>query len=211
MSPRRQDDPRLRQRRLQVAQEAARLLSEGMQGDIGHARRKAAARLGVHDEAALPGIEEIREALREHQRLFRSGGPAPALRRLREAALEAMDFFSTFAPRLVGPVLDGSAQAQSAVCLHLHADDQDSLARLLQEQAIPAEQRPRRVRLDRGRSAEFPAWHFQADGIGFELVLLPVTVLRQAPLEAIGDKPMARASASALRRLLDAEAASGAL
>lgn len=205
MSPRR-EDPR-QQRRRQVAQEAARLLAETGQGELEQARRKAAARLGVRDEAALPGAGEIREALREHQRLFGGGGdPSTGLRRQREAALEAMGFFVAFQPRLAGPILDGTGDGRSAVCLHLHVDDPDAVAHLLHEQRIPAEQASRRLRLDAGRAVAVPAWHFEADGIAFELLVLPATALRQPPLEPVDGKPMERASASALRRLLDAGA-----
>jgi hypothetical protein len=203
VSPRHRDDPKVRHQRLRVAEEAARLIFEGGQGDdLDVARRKAAARLGVRDEALLPSGEEIREALRGRQRLFAPGRPSE-LRRLREAALEAMAFFAAFEPRLVGPVLDGDVTAGSVVGLHLHADDPDALALLLKERGIPALARHRRLRLERGRAAELPSWEFSADGIGFELVLLPVQALRQPPLDTLDERPMARASAAALRRLLD--------
>ncbi|TNJ33785.1 hypothetical protein [Arenimonas terrae] len=202
MSPRHREDPRHRHQRLRVAEEAARLIIEGGQGDLEAARRKAAARLGVRGEALLPTGEEIREALRGRQRLFAPGRPSE-LRRLREAALEAMGFFAAFEPRLVGPVLDGDASPGSVVSLHLHADDPDALALLLQERGIPAQPRHRRLRLERGRAAELPSWEFAADGVGFELVLLPVQALRQPPLDPLEERPMARASAAALRRLLD--------
>jgi hypothetical protein len=202
MSPRRRDDHKSRHQRLRVAEEAARLILEGAQGDIEAARRKAAARLGLRDEALLPSGEEIREALRGRQRLFAPQDP-PDLRRLREAALEAMAFFAAFEPRLVGPVLAGDVVPGTAISLHLHADDPDAVALALHERGIPARQRSRRLRLGRDHAAELPGWEFAADGIGFELVLLPANALRQAPLEALDDRPMARASAATLRRLLD--------
>lgn len=202
MSPRRRDDPRSRQLRLQVAEEAARLLMEGGADSAEAARRKAAARIGVRDEAVLPGGDEIREALAARQRLFPTA-TTPDLRRLREAALEAMAFLSAFDPRLTGPVLDGTAGLNTVVTLHLHADDPDALARLLQDQRIPARQRSRRLLLERGQGTEVPAWEFVADGIGFELLLLPVSALRKAPLDPLDDHAMERASANTLRRLLD--------
>jgi len=55
----------------------------------------------------------IEDALREHQRLFQRGHAA-GLRQRREAALHALEFFRLFDPRLVGPVLDGTADAHSA-------------------------------------------------------------------------------------------------
>lgn len=190
-----------RQRRLRVAAEAARLLAE-QGGDLAVARRKAAERLGFRDPASLPSGEEIREALAAHRRLFAAAGDDSRLRRQREAALAAMDFFVEFSPRLAGAVLDGSADQRSVIELHLHADDPDAVARKLIERGIPAEQRPRRLRLERGPAREFAAWHFEADGLPFELVVLPRLAERQGPLDALDDAPMARASRGALARLL---------
>jgi hypothetical protein len=203
MSPKRPEDPRTHQRRHRVAQEAARLLASGEQVDIDQARRKAAARLGVRDETALPDAALIREALAERHRLF-GGGPAPALGRLRDAALQAMAFLAAFDPRLAGPVLEGTAGDRAGVLLHLHPQDPDDVAHFLHDQRIPAESGVRRVRLDRDRSLDLPNWHFTADGVDFELVVLPQASLRQAPLEPLEATPVRRASAAALRRLMDA-------
>ena len=190
-----------RQRRLRVAAEAARLLAE-QGGDPAVARRKAAERLGFRDPASLPSGDEIREALAAYRRLFAATGGDSQLQRRREAALAAMDFFAEFSPRLAGAVLDGSADDRSAIELHLHADDPDAVARKLLERAIPAVQRPRRLRLERGQAREFAAWHFEADGLPFELVVLPRQAERQGPLDPLDDTPMARANRSALARLL---------
>lgn len=203
MSPRRQDDPRNQQRRQRVAEEAARLLASGEQVDIDLARRKAAARLGMRDEAALPDAGLVREALAERRRLF-GGGRAPALGSLRDAALQAMDFLAAFDPRLTGPVLDGTANERTGVLLHLHPQDPDDVARFLHDQRIPAVAGSRRMRLERDRSVDLPCWHFTAESVDFELVVLPHASLRQAPLDALEATPVPRASAAALRRLMDA-------
>ena len=201
MSPRRKDDARTQQRRQRVAEEAARLLASGEQVDMDQARRKAAVRLGIRDEASLPDAALVRESLGERQRLF-GGAPAPALGRLREAALEAMAFFAAFDPRLVGPVLEGTASERAGVTLHLHPDDPDDVARFLHDQRLPVETGRRRVRLSRELTTDLPCWHFTADGVDFELVVLPSSALRQAPLTSLEATPLPRASASALRRLM---------
>lgn len=202
MSPRRPDDPRNRQRRQRVAQEAARLIASGEQVDIDQARRKAAARLGLRDEAALPDAAMVREALGERQRLF-GGGPASSLSRLRDAALQAMAFLAAFDPRIAGPVLEGTAGERAGVLLHLHPQDPDDVAHFLHDQRIPATAGVRRMRLARDRTEDVPCWHFTADGVDFELVVLPESALRQAPLESLEATPVRRASAAALRRLVD--------
>ncbi|KAB8313957.1 hypothetical protein SD81_040380 [Tolypothrix campylonemoides VB511288] len=199
---------RTRERRHRLAHEAARLMAEGGIRDYHQAKLKAAERLGIHDDASLPRNREIEDALREYQRLF-ARGHADSLRARREAALRALEFFAAFDARLVGAVLDGTADDRSAVALHLHADDAESVARFLQDQRIPAESRSRRVRLDRERSVDAPVWLFAADDTSFDLTVLPGEVLRQAPLSAFDDRPMRRATAAQLRQLLADEEIAG--
>lgn len=192
---------RLRERRHRLAHEAARLIAESGLPDYPQAKAKAARRLGILDAASLPRDEEVEAALREYQRLFRPDA-AGELRRRREAALQAMEFFDAWHPRLVGPVLEGTADRHSPVILHLHADDADEVGRRFAQLGIPAEAGSRRLRLDRTRGAEFPSWHFDADGLPFELTVLPMAQLRHAPVAGPDARPLARASATQLRELL---------
>jgi hypothetical protein len=193
---------RVRERRQRLAHEAARLMVEGGIRDFQMAKRKAAQRLGIHDDASLPRNREIEDALREYQRLFLGDSQLTELRRRREAALRALEFFAAFEPRLVGPVLDGTADAHSPVALHLHSDDPDAVPRWLDEHGIPAQARSRHLRLDRERDLDAPAWLFGAEGLTFDATVLPLDGLRQAPLSGIDERPMRRASASQLRALL---------
>lgn len=199
----RPSNPERSRQRQRIAREAARLMLESGLRDYRQAGRKAASRLGIHDHLALPDNREIEEARREHLRLFPGTGDVAAkLRQRREAALRAMEFLAAFEPRLVGPVLDGSTDARSPVELHLHEDDPDAVARFLDVHGIPAEARSRGVALDPQRRREFPLWRFIAESLDFELTVLPRSTLRQAPCSTIDGKPMRRASATQLRRLL---------
>ena len=193
---------RTRERRHRLATEAARLMAESGIRDYHQAKLKAAERLGIHDDASLPRNREIEEALREYQRLFQGDAATEGLRLRREGALRALEFFAAFSPRLVGPVLEGTADAHAPVQLHLHDDDPDAVPRFLDEHGIPAESRSRLVRLDRNRQADIPVWLFSADELTFDLAVLPHDVLRQAPLSGVDERPMRRASAAQLRELL---------
>lgn len=190
--------------RVRIAQEAARLIAEHGIRDYHQAKRKAAERLGIDDDSALPRNSEIEAAVREFQRLFAADQPA-LLRERREAALRAMDFLARFDPRLVGPVLEGTADEHSAVCLQLFNDDPEAIGLFLREQGIPFEQSSRRLRLDRERSAEFAVYLFSADGMPFDITALPRDLLRQPPLDRIDERPQERASRSALAKLIDEE------
>ena len=192
--------------RRRIALEAARLMSEGGLRDYRQAKEKAAARLGIFDESSLPKNSEIEDALREHQRLFHAEDQPRALRRLREAAREAMRFFAAHEPRLVGAVLDGTADEHSAVCLHLYTDQPDAVLVQLQERRVAYEEQSRRMRIDRTTLREYPALRFNAGDTPIDLTVLPYDLLRQAPLDRISDKPMQRATAAALDSLLEGAA-----
>jgi hypothetical protein len=195
-------ETRLRERRHRLANEAARLMAEGGIRDYQQAKRKAAARLGIVDDASLPGNREIEDALRQYQRLFLGDGLASDLRQQREAAMRALEFFAPFHPRLVGPLLEGLADSRPVIALQVHADDAEEVGRFLSEHRIPAELHGQRVRLDRQRSEEAMVWRFVAGGDAIELTVLPIAALRQAPLSAVDDKPMRRASLAQLRLML---------
>ena len=191
-----------RERRQHLAFEAARLMAEGGVRDYHQAKLKAAQRLGIFDDASLPRNREIEDALREYQRLFLGSDQPQEVRRRREAALRALEFFRDFEPRLVGPVLDGTADANAPVALHVHSDDADAVQRWLEQHGVPAQSRSRHLRLDREREGDFPVWLFAAEDLSFDITVLPAAVVRQAPLSGIDGKPMRRASAAQLRALL---------
>jgi hypothetical protein len=196
---------RTQRTRLRIAQEAARLMSEHGIRDFHHAKLKAAERLGILDAQALPRNYEIEDALREHQRIFKGDSQPQALRVRREAAVEGMQFLRGFEPRLVGAVLEGTADAHSAVCLHVFSDDPEAVQIFLQEQGIPFDLQARKLRVTREEQGEFTALTFNADGIAFDLTILPHDALRQAPLDRVDEKPMRRATRAALMALLAEE------
>lgn len=193
---------RLQRNRLRVAQEAARLMSEHGIRDFHHAKIKAAERLGILDAQALPRNNEIEDALREHQRIFHADSQPQLLQERREAAVEAMRFLERFEPRLVGPVLEGTADAHSAVCLHLFSDTPEHVVLFLEERGVPITQQTRRLRVTRDEQEEYPVLLFAADGLPFDITVLPRDALRQPPLDRIDEKPMRRASLTAVEELL---------
>lgn len=193
---------RLSHLRRRIAVEAARLMSEGGIRDFYAAKRKAADRMGITDEAQLPRNTEVEEALREHQRIFQGAAQLDRLRELREAAREALHFFQRFRPRLVGAVLEGTADRHSAVCLHLFADTPEEVAIFLADQGIPYEESERRLRVRRALYEYRPVFRFRADDVPVDLTVFPRTALRQAPLSQIDGRPMQRASLTRLEMLM---------
>ena len=196
---------RLQRNRRRIAQEAARLMSEHGIRDFHHAKVKAAERLGILETQALPRNNEIEDALREHQRLFHGDTQPQALRARREAAVEAMRFLRGFDARLVGAVLEGTADEHSAVCLHVFSDDPEAPGLFLREQGIPLETQTRRLRWSHSEQSEHTVLLFGADGIPFDLTVLPMDALRQAPLDRVDERPMRRATAAMVQQLLAEE------
>jgi hypothetical protein len=191
-----------KQMRHRIAMEAARILAEGGLPDYQMAKRKAATRLGAPDTRNLPSNAEIEEALAEHHRLFHSQTQPIRLRQLRRAALEAMRFFDTFQPRLVGSVLSGTANDHSDVQLHLFADTPEEIAWHLMENHIPYKQGERRLRYKKDQYAVYPVYRFLADGVCIDLTVFPIDNLRQPPRSIVDGKTMRRATISAVEALL---------
>jgi hypothetical protein len=200
---------RTHQLRRRVALEAARLISEHGIRDYQMAKRKAAQHVGVGDEGCLPRNREIEDALREHQRLFRGGEQPRALRVRREAARDAMRFLERFEPRLVGAVLDGTADSHTPIGLHVFDDSPQAVTGFLDDHGIAFETRARTLRLDRERSAQFPVLRLDAGGVAVEVTVFPRDALRQAPLDRIDERPQQRASLATLDAMLAAEAGTG--
>lgn len=189
--------------RLQLAETAARLIEEQGIRDFRLAKDKAALTLGLDARRSpMPRNTEIEAALTERQRLFGGFAAGDRLRRLREAALAAMDLFAAFQPRLVGDVLSGLANEHSDVQLHLFAEQSESFDLFLQEQGIPFDLGEQRLRYGRSETRVYPAFSFAAGGVGFQALVLPLTELRQAPNSLVTGAPMARAKRAEVEGLL---------
>ena len=188
--------------RAQVAEEAARIIREQGIRDYLLAKRKAAERLGIDDRTALPRNAEIAEALSAQQRLFGGEAHVENLKALREAALEAMRLLEPFGPRLVGPVLEGTATPHSDITLHLFADAPEEVAFHLMEIGVRYRTGDKRLRLASGQHASFPSFTFESGGTMVEATVFPTGALRQAPACPVSGGPMRRARRDELETLL---------
>lgn len=187
--------PRAEMLRQAIAREAARLMIEHGHEDYGIVKRKAAERFGVTDLAVLPKNTEIEEALAEHQRLFVPDTHASELSEMRSAALEAMRLLADFEPRLVGPLLSGTATAHNDITLHLFADTPENVAVRLIDRGIPHEFAERRFRVQRDEIEAFPSVRFTAGGHEVDATIFPLDGIRQAPPGPVDGRPMRRATA----------------
>ena len=196
--------PRAEHLRRAVAQEAARVMSEHGVRDFLFAKRKAAERFGIVDGSLLPRNIEIEEALQEYQRLFGGESHVESLLAQRLVALDVMRRLRDFQPRLVGPVLAGTATQHDDVLLHAFAERVETLSLRLMDQGIPFEVGERRVRLTPERVVQQPALRLEVDGQPVEIVVFQVDGIRQSPVSPVDGKPMRRADAADVAALLEA-------
>jgi hypothetical protein len=198
----RRNSSRADQVRHALAQEAARIMAEHGIEDYLFAKRKAAERLGVVDAAVLPKNTEIEQALAEYQRLFDAHDHPRSLEKQRRAALATMSLLQDFDPRLVGPVLSGTATPHNDISLHLFADRAEAVAIKLLEHGIPHDVIERRVRMDADRILSFPGVRFQAGEHAIEAMVFPRDGIRQSPYSPVDGRPMRRASRDELLALI---------
>lgn len=191
------------QMRLRLAQEAARILIDSGSRDFALAKRKAAEHLSAHDTRQMPSNLEIEQAVAEYQRLFRSTSQPQHLKHLREAAYEAMQFFRDFDPRLVGPVLTGTADVNTAISLHVFTDTPEDITLLLMEKHIPFETGEKRMRVREDTYQNLPMVSFLAQQNKIEVIIFPVSKRIPIPLSPVDGRPVQRANLEAVEILLN--------
>jgi len=194
-------DDRVRQ---MLAQEAARIIVDQGIRDYRAAKIKAADRLGLNTHGSLPRNSEIELAVSEHLQLFGRESHADFLRAMRKIALSAMDLLSPFEPRLIGPVLNGTADENSSVNLHVFSDSPESIAMWLADLGYNYKPYERRLKSDRAAPpATFAGFQFNHQSASVEATVFPIDGIRQAPISPIDGKPMKRADTKTLRALLE--------
>ncbi|MCF6323482.1 MAG: hypothetical protein L3J89_04015 [Gammaproteobacteria bacterium] len=190
---------RLRQR---LAVEAARIMSEESLSGFQAAKQKAANRLGITGEQSMPRNIEIEQALKEYQAIFRPQQQANELLALRKTAIQIMNLLHDFSPRLVGPVLRGSANHHSAINIHLFTDNSQTLEWLLIERHIPFNVEEHEYRFNDGEIKRYPCYRVEDEEARVELAVFPEKGIRQAPKGPLDGKPIQRASISEVQQLL---------
>lgn len=188
-----------------LAQEAARIIVDQGVRDYRVAKTKAAQRLGLDARRSLPGNAEVESAVGEHLKLFGRDGHDDLLRDMRETAFEVMEMLAAHSPRLVGPVLNGTADEHSAVNLHVFADSAEEIAGELHDRGLRYRPFERRLKPHRNRKSPpetYAAFRFEHREMRVEATVFPVDGIRQAPLSPIDGRPMRRADLKAVRALL---------
>lgn len=188
--------------RMRLAQEAAKVMLEAGSRDFAMAKRKAAEHLGATDTRQLPTNLEVEQALAEYQRLFRSEQQPQTLKKLREIAYNAMQFFHDFDPKLVGPVLSGTADTNTAITIHVFCDSIEDVTLMLINQQIPFETRDKRYRIGNDTYEQFPCLEFFAEQQKIDVVIFPHSRHHIRPMSPVDGRPMQRAGMSEVECLV---------
>ena len=113
-----------------------------------------------------------------------------------------MELLGDFSPRLVGPVLIGTADDNSAVNLHLFADSAEMVAMEIGDMGIPFRPYERRLKSRRGQVEMYPGFEFTHSRETIQATVFPIDGIRQAPLSPIDGKPMKRADQDSVQAML---------
>ena len=189
--------------RQEVAVEAARILATEGQRNYHQAKQKAAHRLGLSGRTGMPSNSEIEAELKRYQALYGGDAHFDGVAELRRAALEAMKFFSRFRPKLVGPVLEGTADRHSRISLHVFCDHAEDLISFLLERNIRFEQETRRIRWHDDSYRDLELVVIEAGGQCFELGLMTGNAWKQSPPDPIDGRTQRRAGTAEVERLLN--------
>ncbi len=165
-------------------------------------RRRRASGSGSPDGGALPSNLEIESAIAERNRIFHGDTHGATIDVLRGAALAVMLRLAEFDPRLVGPVLAGTATGFSVIDLHLFSDAPEAVSGALEALGIPARAAQQRLRNRRDDSALFPAYRFRCEDFEFCATVFRERGRGNAPLSAVDGRPMRRATPKDVEALL---------
>ena len=109
----------------EIAAVAARMVvEEGL--EFGPAKRRAVKQLGLPERTALPGNDEVEDAVEVYITLFCAETQPTELLALRRLALVWMDRMAVFHPYLGGSVWHGTATRLSDIYIQLFCDDSKS-------------------------------------------------------------------------------------
>lgn len=200
---------KMKQARLEVAAEAARILATEGQHNYHVAKKKAAERMGLSERLALPSNIEVKDALLTYQALYGGQAHQENIDRLRRCAAQAMQLLGDFQPRLVGSVLDGTANNHSRVALHVFIDAIETLVLFLLERGMAFDQQQRQIRWFDGGHRMVQVVVLKLQDVEVEMTVFEPLHLRQSPPSPIDGRPQRRAGLAEVEILLRERTARG--
>jgi hypothetical protein len=109
-------------------------------------------------------------------------------------AIEAMRLLEKFEPRLVGPVLTGTATEHADIQIHVFSDSAESVYFHLFDHHIAHEVIERRVKMNAERQLSVPGLRIEQGPDSVEVLIFARDGIRQAPVSPVDGRPMRRAN-----------------
>jgi hypothetical protein len=188
-----------------IASEAARLMYQDGVREYRDAKRKAAKRFGPEKTLSLgshlPTNAEIHEELAKLITSQEEDRLPQRLLSLRLTALSYLELFGAFSPYLVGSVLSGIVTERSDIDIHLFADSTEEVEDLLTQRGMAFETETVPIRKG-GVIKEYTHIYLEDAGTVIECSLYPVEERRNRTVSSITGKPMERAGAARLKKII---------
>lgn len=186
----------------EIAATAAQMVvEEGL--EYGPAKRRAVRQLGLPPRTALPGNDEVEDAVREYIAVFCADTQPAELLALRRLALRWMEKLERFRPHLSGAVWHGTATRLSDIYIQLFCDDEKSAEIALIDMGVAYE--PRTVTGLHQEPVEALSFHAPSrelgETIGVHLMVHDLDDLRGALVRDARNRTP-RGDLNAVRRLL---------
>lgn len=151
-----------------IADVAKRVVDESL--DLPSALRQVSQEQGIHLKQGQPDPAVLRAAIQDYREVFKPA-QAAALNRHRQTAVEAMQRFSAFQPKLIGPLVNGDGPVDS-IRLLLTADTPEQVIVDLADHRTPWRESETRMHFSGNRQAALPALRFQAGDCSVELIIM---------------------------------------
>ena len=185
-----------------IAAEAARIMSTQSLFNYRVAKQKAIERMGINLRTTMPSNAEVESELRAYQGIYGGQRHIRHLQKMRGVALSVMRSLESFYPRLVGPVLEGTADENARVSIHVFNDPPDAVVIHLLDKGLVFRNEQRKIRWHDGSYRQVQLLVTVAQGIEVELTLFNRMELRQAPPSPVDGRPQKRAPLSEVEYLL---------
>ena len=185
---------------MELAQEAARIIvSEGVH-DYQKAKCKARERLRALQGVALPSNVEIESAIRAFTRTFLPDHERVLLS-LRCTALTVMNWLTPYRPYLTGPVLEGTAGAETLISLHVSSDCTEDVLALLQRRGMAVRLADRHFKQHRSHTC-LPVLVFTYREHEIDITVFSLRQQHQPPKSKTHHRSAQRMNGKALANLL---------
>jgi len=159
--------------RRRVAEEAARLIYNGIYNEYKQAKESAARSLGV---SVIPSNYEVALELDYLSDRIEGAAKKEKLIKLRINALSLMKLLKDYSPKLIGSVWRGTARKNSDIDINIYTSNPEKIIKILLEleYKIRIEEK---TAVNKGRSIN--STHIYIDSLDTELIIRPVEELEE--------------------------------